>query len=80
MKDKLSLAFVTIAGICFVSGLVILKTKRDYILDRLERILSTIDNALSTRKKIHIVGGILMSVSLLFGGLAIIVVSLKTEV
>ena len=80
MKDKLSLSFVTIAGVCFVSGLVILKTKWDDILERLERILSTIDNALSTKKKRHIVGGILMSVLLLFGGLAITVVSLKTEV
>ena len=49
-------------------------------MERLERILSTIDNALSTKKKRHIVGGILMSVLLLFGGLAITVVSLKTEV
>ena len=80
MKDKLSLEFVTIAGVCFVSGLVVLKTKGDDILERLERILSTIDNALSTRKKRHIVGWILMSVSLLFGGLAITVVPLKTEV
>ena len=32
MKDKLSLAFVTIAGVCFVSGLVILKTKGDDIV------------------------------------------------
>lgn len=46
-------------------------------MERLERILMTIDSALDTKKKRHIAGGILMSVSLLFGGLAITVVTLK---
>ena len=48
-------------------------------MERLERILMLIDSALDTKKKRHIAGGILMSVSLLFGGLAITVVTLKTE-
>lgn len=48
-------------------------------MERLERILMMIDSALDTKKKRHIAGGILMSVSLLFGGLAITVVTLKTE-
>lgn len=48
-------------------------------MERLERILMMIDSALNTKKKRHIAGGILMSVSLLFGGLAITVVTLKTE-
>lgn len=38
-------------------------------MDRLERILSMLDQTLSNKKKRHIVGGILLSVSLLFGGL-----------
>lgn len=38
-----------------------------------------LDYALNTKKKRHIAGGILMSVSLLFGGLAITVISLKNE-
>ena len=38
-----------------------------------------LDYALTTRKKRHIAGGILMSVSLLFGGLAITVITLRTE-
>ena len=38
-----------------------------------------IDRSLNTRKKRHIAGGILMSVSLLFGGLAVTVMSLKRE-
>lgn len=48
-------------------------------MERLERILMMIDSALDTKKKRHIAGGILMSVSLLFGGLATTVVTLKTE-
>lgn len=48
-------------------------------MERLERILSMIDHSLNTRKKRHIAGGILMSISLLFGGLALTVVTLKTE-
>lgn len=48
-------------------------------MDRLERILSMLDHSLDTRKKRHIAGGILMSVSLLFGGLAFAVMTLKPE-
>ena len=48
-------------------------------MERLERILSMLDHSLNTRKKRHIAGGILMSVSLLFGGLAITVVTLRQE-
>lgn len=48
-------------------------------MERLERILSMLDHALSTKKKRHIAGGILMSVSFLFGGLAITVVTLKAD-
>ena len=48
-------------------------------MERLMRILSMLDHSLETKKKRHIAGGILMSVSLLFGGLAITVVTLKTE-
>lgn len=48
-------------------------------MDRLEDILSVLDDALDTKRKKHIVGGILMSVSLLFLGLAFTVATLKTE-
>ena len=36
-------------------------------MDRLERILSMLDRTLATKKKRHMAGGILLSVSLLFG-------------
>ena len=48
-------------------------------MDRLEDILSTLEFALDTRRKKHIVGRILMSVSLLFGGLALTVITLRME-
>lgn len=46
---------------------------------RLEEILSVLDISLNTRKKRHIAGGVLMSISLLFGGLAVTIMTLKTE-
>lgn len=49
------------------------------LIDRLEGILSILDDSLSTKKKRHIVGGVLMSVALLFGGLSFTVMTLKTE-
>ena len=48
-------------------------------MDRFEGVLSLLDYALDTRRKRHIVGGILMSVSLFFGGLSFTVVTLKEE-
>jgi hypothetical protein len=48
-------------------------------MDRLEEILSVLENSLDTRKKRHIAGGILMSISLLFGGLAVTIITLKME-
>lgn len=48
-------------------------------MERIEDFLSILDYTLNTKKKKHIVGGILMSVSLLFGGLAVTVISLKME-
>ena len=50
-------------------------------MNRLEAILSMIDHPLGTskKKKRHIVGGVLMSVSILFGGLAITVITFKEK-
>lgn len=48
-------------------------------MNRLEAIISVLDYSLNTRSKRHLVGGVLMSVSLLFGGLAVTIMTLKTE-
>lgn len=46
---------------------------------RLEEIISMLDHALNTKAKRHLAGGVLMSVSLLFGGLAVTIMTLKYE-
>ena len=48
-------------------------------MDRLERVLYMLEESLNTNTKKHIEGGILMSISFLFGGLAITVMTLKKE-
>lgn len=48
-------------------------------MDGIERILDVLDRALYSKKRRHIAGGILMSASLLFAGLAITVLTLKGE-
>ena len=48
-------------------------------MNRLEAIISVLDYSLDTKRKRHITGGILMSVSFLFGGLAATIMTLKME-
>ena len=48
-------------------------------MDRIEIIIAALDQTLNTKRKRHIAGGVLMSISVLFGSLAITVVTLKTE-
>ena len=48
-------------------------------MERLEEILSVLEHSLDTKKKRHIAGGVLMSISLLFGGLAITIITIKME-
>jgi hypothetical protein len=46
---------------------------------RLEELLSMLDKSLNTNKKRHLAGGVLLSISLLFGGLALTIMTIKTE-
>lgn len=48
-------------------------------MDRLNQIVAMLEKTLGTRTKRHILGGALVSVSLLFSGLALTVMTLKTE-
>lgn len=48
-------------------------------MNNLEDILYTLEQVVDTKRKRHIVGGILMSISLLFCGLTFTVMTLKTE-
>lgn len=48
-------------------------------MDELERFISALDYVLDTKRKRHITGGILLSTSLLFGGLALTVMTIQNE-
>lgn len=48
-------------------------------MERLDDILSLLDYTLNTKKRRHIVGGMLLSVSMLFGGLAFTVITLRED-
>ena len=48
-------------------------------MDGLERMIAGIDYILDSKRKRHIVGGILLSISSLFGGLAVMVMTIKNE-
>ena len=48
-------------------------------MDGLGNAISVLDYILSSRRKRHIVGGILLSASMLFGGLALTVMTIKNE-
>lgn len=51
----------------------------ELLMERLEVVAILLDSILSSKRRKHIVGGVLMSVSLLFGGLAFTVITLKPE-
>lgn len=48
-------------------------------MDGMETFISVLDYILDTKRKRHIIGGILVSVSLLFGGLALTVMTIKSN-
>lgn len=48
-------------------------------MEGFENTISVLDYVLDTERKRHITGGILLSVSLLFGGLALTVMTIKKE-
>lgn len=48
-------------------------------MNRLEGVLASLDYILGNKRKRHIIGGVLMSTSLLFAGLAVTVMTLKLE-
>ena len=48
-------------------------------MHKLGEFLLMLDSSLNTRKKRHITGGVLMSISLLFGGLAITIMTIRDE-
>lgn len=48
-------------------------------METLETVMLAIDNVFDTKRKRHIVGGILLSASLFFAGLAITAMTIREE-
>lgn len=48
-------------------------------MERLNHIVAMLEKTLGTRNKRHILGGTLISVSLMFGGLALTVMTMKNN-
>lgn len=48
-------------------------------MENFEAIVALLDITLDSKRRRHIVGGVLLSVSLLFGGLALTAMTLQTE-
>ena len=48
-------------------------------MDGLDNFISTMDYVLNSKRKRHIMGGILLSASVLFGGLALTVMTINEE-
>lgn len=48
-------------------------------MDAVEQFISTMDYILDTKRKRHLVGGTLLSVSAFFGGLAFTIMTIRDE-
>lgn len=48
-------------------------------MERLEMLIEALDEMLDSKRKRHLAGGILISISLLFGGIACTVLTIKNE-
>ncbi|NLD50535.1 MAG: histidine kinase [Clostridiaceae bacterium] len=48
-------------------------------MNRLENIVYVLDDLLNTKRKRHIIGGILLSTSMLFGGLSFTVFTIRKD-
>ena len=55
------------------------RNERDVVMDSLENVFLFLDYLTDTKRKRHVVGGVIMSVSLFFGGLAFTFMSIKGE-
>lgn len=55
------------------------RSERGVAMDSLENVFLFLDYLTDTKRKRHVVGGVLMSVSLFFGGLAFTFMSIKGE-
>lgn len=48
-------------------------------MDRIKDTILTLNYIISTKRNRHVIGGVLLSVSMFFGGIALTVMSIKDE-
>lgn len=48
-------------------------------INNMDNLIAALDYMLNTPRKRHIVGGLLLSVSLMFGGMALTIMTISTE-
>lgn len=48
-------------------------------MERFDLVISVLNNTLDTTRKRHMVGGVLLSISMLFAGLALTTITIKNE-
>ena len=76
MKAVLSCLLATVAGVSLLEACRFWRTK-ELDMGYFEHFLDLVDAMPDTKRKRHIAGGIMLSASLLFGGLALTVVTIK---
>ena len=74
MLSLLSYTLATMSGLCLVSGAAVLS-----YMEGIANFISMLDYVLDTERKRHITGGLLLSGALLFGGLAMTVMSIRDD-
>lgn len=75
----ISSTLAAIAGIFLLVVLLFCLAEGGNSLESIGRIVSVLDLTLDAKRKRHITGGVLLSISLLFGGLAFTVITIKKE-
>ena len=79
MNSILAFVSYTLVSVLLVVSLCYPVERRIDFMEGIGNLISMLDYVLDTKRKRHITGGILLSVSLLFGGLALTVMTIKNE-
>jgi len=67
--------FVLLAGLRYCPA----ERRTSKLMEQFESMISMLDYVLDTKRKRHIAGGVLLSISMLFGGFALTVMTIKKE-
>ena len=79
LNSLLSYTLSVVSGLFLVSGIAVLSAGGEPGMGGFANLGSMMDYVVDTKRKRHITGGLLISMAMLFGGLAITVMSAKEE-